>query len=154
VDATGRPQIVRSTSSSRFTMDALEDKQCRACRRGKDGHRAAGYERRLFLKPDGVGNARLFQKCRGAAEESPTGISRGGYHVRETSSSSFGGQYRERSGCVLNGFVVVWRLTAQQRFGNAKSISSASYNHESRTTTTTSGRPRWRSSKGQRRFPV
>jgi len=109
VDATDDQSTIQM--SSRFTMDALEDK-VQSTRRGKDGHVQLDMNDDFFSNPMGSAASGVGV---GEQPKSPTGISRGGRtasaagRAPDSSSSSF---------------------AAQQRFGNAKSISSASYHNQ------------------------
>lgn len=115
-DAVGAP-----AASSRFTMDALEEKRRPAVQRGKDGHLTLDASNDFFSDPLGKSSA-------GVAEpRSPTGLSGagasrgGGFGSRTMSGSRRGGPAAAPS--EPDG-------GAQARFGNAKSISSSAFFNE------------------------
>ncbi len=121
VDATDDQSTIQM--SSRFTMDALEDK-VQSTRRGKDGHVQLDMNDDFFSNPMGSAASGVGV---GEQPKSPTGISRGGF-TSKTSSSSFGG--RTASAAARAPDSSSSAFAAQQRFGNAKSISSASYHNQ------------------------
>ncbi len=99
--------------SSRFTMDVLEDK-VESTRRGKDGHVQLDMNDDFFSNPIGSGVSSSVAR----EPKSPTGITGGAAR-----KSSFG---RKPSAAPAAND----SSSAQQRFGNAKSISSSSYHNE------------------------
>lgn len=101
---------------SRFTMDALEEKQT-SVQRGKDGHVVLDMNDDFFSNPIGTSTS-----MKDAEPMSPTGTS------SVPRKSSFG-RHQTRSDQKAKESQA--GNDAQQRFGNAKSISSASYFNES-----------------------
>jgi ADP-ribosylation factor GTPase-activating protein 2/3 len=122
-------------ASSRFNMDALEEKRRPAVQRGKDGHLTLNAGDDFFSDPMGKNSAAAYNEPR-----SPTGTSSGGSGVGGMSSGSgFGSRPMGGGGSNSRRPAAPAAPTdtgaAQTRFGNAKSISSASYfNEESRET--------------------
>ena len=102
-----------TVQSSRFTMDVLEDKK-QSTRRGKDGHIQLDMNDDFFSNPIGSGDVSNVAR----EPKSPTGIS--GSTARK---SSFGRKPAAAPAADNTS-------SAQQRFGNAKSISSASYHND------------------------
>jgi ADP-ribosylation factor GTPase-activating protein 2/3 len=125
-------------ASSRFTMDALEEKRRPAVQRGKDGHLTLNAGDDFFSDPLGKSSAGAYNEPR-----SPTGTSShgggGGGVGGQSSGSGFGsrpmGGSNSRRGPAAPAAAPADSGAAQARFGNAKSISSSSYfNEESRET--------------------
>lgn len=104
-----------SGKSSRFTMDALEEKQS-SVQRGKDGHVLLDMNDDFFSNPIGTSTS-----MKDVEPLSPTGTS------SAPRKSSFG-RHQTRTEQKPNEQQT--GNDAQQRFGNAKSISSASYFNE------------------------
>ena len=106
--------------SSRFTMDALEEKRRPAMQRGKDGHLTLSASDDFFADPFGK-----TTKSGGAGGESlsPTGMSNIG--IGGTRSGMAGGS-RGR-GAAAAPAAQPDSGAAQARFGNAKSISSSAF---------------------------
>lgn len=107
---------ISSRNSSRFTMDALEEKQT-SVQRGKDGHVVLDMNDDFFSNPIGTSTS-----MKNTEPMSPTGTS------SAPRKSSFGlhnarSDKQTKDSHKMN--------DAQERFGNAKSISSASYFNES-----------------------
>ena len=102
-----------AVQSSRFTMDVLEDK-VESTRRGKDGHVQLDMNDDFFSNPIGSGLSSSVAR----EPKSPTGISGGAAR-----KSSFG---RKPAAAPASND----SSSAQERFGNAKSISSASFHNE------------------------
>jgi len=122
-------------SSSRFDMDALEEKRRPAVQRGKDGHLKLNQGDDFFSDPMGKSSSGAHNGPR-----SPTGTSTEGGGVN-SSGNGFGSRpvggsnNSRRAGGPAAPAAPVDSGAAQARFGNAKSISSSSYfNEESRET--------------------
>lgn len=121
-------------ASSRFNMDALEEKRRPAVQRGKDGHLKLNAGDDFFSDPLGKTSSGAYKEPR-----SPTGTSSkvGGM----SGGSGFGSRpmggsnNSRRAGGPAASAAPADSGAAQARFGDAKSISSSSYfNEESRET--------------------
>jgi ADP-ribosylation factor GTPase-activating protein 2/3 len=129
-------------SSSRFNMDALEEKRRPAVQRGKDGHLTLNAGDDFFSDPLGKSSANTLNEPRSPTGLSSSGGGGGGSGVGVggmSSGSGFGsrpmGGNTSRNGRNAAPAAPADSGAAQARFGNAKSISSSSYfNEESRET--------------------
>ena len=106
----GSPSL-STKSSSRFALDALEEKKS-TVQRGQDGHVTLDLNDDFFSNPLGSSKTPAERK---SSVPSPTGIG------ATASRSAFGKSSRKPSTEVSS------TGEAQQRFGNAKSISSSAY---------------------------
>lgn len=105
---------VSSTKASRFTMDALEEKQS-SVQRGKDGHVVLDMNDDFFSNPIGTSTSmKETEPISPTGTSAPRKSSFGRHHI--------GSEKPKKDSNPSN--------DAQQRFGNAKSISSASYFNE------------------------
>ncbi|PSC67912.1 putative ADP-ribosylation factor GTPase-activating AGD8 [Micractinium conductrix] len=104
------PGAPAAPASSRFTMDALEEKKPAAVARGKDGHLTLNAGDDFFSNP--MGSARSLDKQSSMGSGVPRG---GGYGGGYGSGAPPPKKQEEGPGA------------AQQRFGNAKSISSSAF---------------------------
>lgn len=108
---------VAAPTSSRFTMDALEEKKRPAVQRGKDGHLTLNASNDFFSDPLGKASG---MGGRDSLDASPRN---GGFGASSSSSGRVGGSRRGAPAPAP----VADTGVAQQRFGNAKSISSSAF---------------------------
>lgn len=98
-------------AASRFNMDAMEEKKP-ALQRGKDGHLTLNGGDDFFSNPMGSGGG---MRPGSLEKQSSFGMARGGGYGGGGAAAAKGKQAQEGPGA------------AQQRFGNAKSISSSAF---------------------------
>lgn len=110
---------VAAPTASRFTMDALEEKKRPAMQRGKDGHLTLDTSSDFFSDPLGQSSSKLGRQD--SLDKSPVGHTAG----RPTTFGTRPGRSQASSAATT-----VDSSVAQQRFGNAKSISSSAFFNE------------------------
>jgi len=114
---------IAAPPSSRFTMDALEEKKRPAVQRGKDGHLTLNTSSNDFFA-DPLGKS---SGGRGdSLDKTPTGISDFGSAAAARGGTG-GGTRGSRNATAAATTTTTDSGVAQQRFGNAKSISSSAF---------------------------
>lgn len=110
---------IAGSGGSRFNLDAMEERKRPAPSRGKDGHLTIGGSDDFFSNPIGSGLNRA------SSIDKPTSTTTGGGGGSGYSSgvSMFGRKQAANAGGGNN----AGSTLAQEKFGNAKSISSAAF---------------------------